>query len=75
MTVARLLKMAKFMIQFYLSLCVDYFMLDSLCNTNIKTEGPPTGMNLQFAPAYKVAMKDDNSCQNLFNLLMCIFLI
>ena len=28
--------------------------------TNIKTEGPPTGVNLQFAPAHKVAMKDEN---------------
>ena len=31
---------------------------------NIKIEGPPTDMNLQFAPAHKVAMKIDNWCQN-----------
>ena len=42
----------------------------------MKTEGPPTGMNLQLAPsAHKVAMKDENSCQNLFNLYVRIFLI
>ena len=29
-------------------------------------------MNLQFAPAHKVVMKDDNWCQNLFSLL-CAF--
>ena len=48
--------------QFKQYLCVDYFLLDSLCMyTNMKTAGgPPTGMNLQFAPAHKVAMKDDN---------------
>ena len=44
--------------------------------TNMKTaEGPQTGMNLQSAPAHKVAMKDDKWFQNLFNLLVCIFLI
>ena len=32
-------------------------------------------VNLQFAPTHKVVMKDDNWCQNLFNLLVCIFLI
>ena len=31
--------------------------------------------NLYFKPAHKVVMKDDNWCQNLFNLLMFIFLI
>ena len=38
----------------------------------MKTESPQTGMNLQFA-AHKVAMKDDSSCQSLFNLLVCVF--
>ena len=31
-------------------------------------------MNLQFAPAHKVVINDDNWCQNLFTLLVCIFL-
>ena len=32
-------------------------------------------MDLQFAPAHKVVMKDYNSSQNLFSLLVYIFLI
>ena len=27
-------------------------------------------MNLQFTSAHKVTMKDDNCCQNVFNLLV-----
>ena len=30
-------------------------------------------MNLEFTPAHKGVMQDDNWCQNLFNLLICIF--
>ena len=37
--------------------------------TNMISEGPPTGMNLQLAPAHNVAMNDENWCQKLFNLL------
>ena len=59
------------------SQCVDYFLLDSLYHIHQHENWrcPQTGMNLKVAPAHKVAMKDDNWCQNLFNLLVRILLI
>ena len=40
--------------------------------TNMKTEGPPTGMNLQFALAHKVALKDDNDVKHC-SIYWCAF--
>ena len=46
--------------QFLLFLCVDLFLLNSLVYTHCETWRSTNYMNLQFAQAHKVVMKDDN---------------
>ena len=59
-----------------LPLCVDLFLLHSLCALHPHEIWRSIScMSLQFTPAYKVVMKDENWCQNLFFLLVCIFLM
>ena len=42
--------------------------------THMKPEGPPTAwICMELPPAHKVAMKDYNWCQHLFNLLVSIY--
>ena len=55
--------------EFYLSLCVDVYLPESLCVLR-----PSIDMNLQFASAHTGVIKGKNWCQRLSSLMVFIFL-